>query len=79
MSASTLLRRASAAAAAATATGSGARLSTRVGFEELTAGADPEQLEFMKEMIVQVDERDNVLGPITKKDGAKMLVVCSGG
>jgi hypothetical protein len=41
----------------------------RVTFEELTAGADAEQLQFMKEQIVQVDERDNVVGPISKKDG----------
>lgn len=41
----------------------------RVTFEQLTAGADAEQLEFMKEQIVQVDELDNVVGPISKKDG----------
>lgn len=41
----------------------------RVTFEELTAGADAEQLEFMKEQVVQVDELDNVVGPISKKDG----------
>ncbi|KAE8979640.1 hypothetical protein PR003_g25399 [Phytophthora rubi] len=40
----------------------------RVTFEELTAGADAEQLEFMKEQVVQVDELDNVVGPISKKD-----------
>ncbi|ETP51117.1 isopentenyl-diphosphate delta-isomerase [Phytophthora nicotianae P10297] len=40
----------------------------RVTFEELTAGADAEQLQFMKEQIVQVDEQDNVVGPISKKD-----------
>uniref|UniRef100_H3GV87 isopentenyl-diphosphate Delta-isomerase n=1 Tax=Phytophthora ramorum TaxID=164328 RepID=H3GV87_PHYRM len=40
----------------------------RVTFEELTAGADAEQLEFMKEQIVQVDEQDAVQGPISKKD-----------
>ncbi|KAF4317149.1 hypothetical protein BBO99_00007829 [Phytophthora kernoviae] len=40
----------------------------RVTFEELTAGADAEQLQFMKEQIVQVDEKDAVLGPISKKD-----------
>ncbi|KAG7399365.1 isopentenyl-diphosphate delta-isomerase idi1 [Phytophthora boehmeriae] len=40
----------------------------RVTFEELTAGADAEQLQFMKEQIVRVDERDAVLGPISKKD-----------
>ncbi|KAJ8571208.1 hypothetical protein ON010_g5625 [Phytophthora cinnamomi] len=41
----------------------------RLTFEELTAGADAEQLEFMKEQIVQVDEQDNIVGPISKKDG----------
>ncbi|POM71381.1 Isopentenyl-diphosphate delta-isomerase [Phytophthora palmivora] len=47
-----------------------AALSTagRVTFEELTAGADVEQLEFMKEQIVQVNEQDSVVGPISKKD-----------
>ncbi|KAF1336543.1 Isopentenyl-diphosphate delta-isomerase, partial [Globisporangium splendens] len=40
----------------------------RRNFEDLTAGADAEQLEFMKEMVIQVDEQDRVLGPITKKD-----------
>jgi hypothetical protein len=42
----------------------------RATFEDLTAGADDEQLAFMKEMIIQVDEADNVIGPVTKKDGA---------
>ncbi|DAZ98528.1 TPA: hypothetical protein N0F65_007027 [Lagenidium giganteum] len=40
----------------------------RASFEDLTASADPEQLEFMQEMVIQVDEQDNVLGPMTKKD-----------
>lgn len=42
----------------------------RLTFEDLTAGADEEQLEFMKEMVIQVDDQDRVIGPITKKDGA---------
>jgi hypothetical protein len=42
--------------------------STSSAYEQVTAGADVEQLEFMKEMIIQVDEQDNVIGPITKKD-----------
>jgi len=50
--------------------GSGAR---RMQFEELTAGADGSQLEFMKERIIQVDTRDQVVGPISKKDGAWRL------
>lgn len=49
---------------------SSAASTSRLAFEELTAGADEEQLEFMKEMVIQVDERDRVLGPITKKDCA---------
>lgn len=49
---------------------------SRLAFEELTAGADEEQLEFMKEMVIQVDERDRVLGPITKKDCACAFVGC---
>ncbi|RMX65655.1 hypothetical protein DD238_006933 [Peronospora effusa] len=40
----------------------------RVTFDEVTAGADVKQLEFMKEQIVQVDEQDYVVGPISKKD-----------
>ncbi|KAI9917668.1 hypothetical protein PsorP6_012401 [Peronosclerospora sorghi] len=40
----------------------------RMAFDELTAGADADQLEFMKEQVVQVDELDNVIGPISKKD-----------
>ncbi|TMW69499.1 hypothetical protein Poli38472_001655 [Pythium oligandrum] len=43
-------------------------LASRASFEELTAGADSAQLEFMKEMIIQVDTQDNVIGPVTKKD-----------
>lgn len=27
-----------------------------------------EQLEFMKEIIIQVDEQDQIIGPISKKD-----------
>ncbi|KAJ0394488.1 hypothetical protein ATCC90586_009142 [Pythium insidiosum] len=40
----------------------------RASFEELTAGSDAEQLEFMKEMIIEVDAKDNVVGPVTKRD-----------
>lgn len=69
MSALTLLRR-TMSPLVGPAASSGARQSSRTTFEALTAGADAEQLEFMKEMIVQVDEHDTVLGPITKKDGA---------
>ncbi|RLN97928.1 hypothetical protein BBJ28_00013335 [Nothophytophthora sp. Chile5] len=47
----------------------------RVGFEELTADADAEQLQFMKEEIVQVDETDAVLGPISKKDGTQPCTI----
>ncbi|GLE03364.1 hypothetical protein PINS_up012254 [Pythium insidiosum] len=40
----------------------------RASFEELTAGSDAEQLEFMKEMIIEVDAEDNAIGPVTKRD-----------
>lgn len=45
-------------------------MTTSKTYEELTAEADQEQLEFMKEMVIQVDEQDNVVGPLSKKDGA---------
>lgn len=41
---------------------------SRMTFEDLTVGANAEQLHLMKEKIVQVDEQDNVVGPISKKD-----------
>ncbi|CAI5710831.1 unnamed protein product [Peronospora destructor] len=40
----------------------------RMTFDEVTAGADAKQLDFMNEQIVQVDEQDYVVGPISKKD-----------
>uniref|UniRef100_A0AAV1VNB1 isopentenyl-diphosphate Delta-isomerase n=1 Tax=Peronospora matthiolae TaxID=2874970 RepID=A0AAV1VNB1_9STRA len=40
----------------------------RATFEEITDKADSEQLELMKEQIVQVNEQDKVVGPISKKN-----------
>ena len=45
------------------------RMAGRLTFDEATAGADAKQLEFMKEQIVQVNEQDYIVGPISKKDG----------
>ena len=41
----------------------------RATFEEITEKADAEQLELMKEQIVQVNEQDKMVGPISKKNG----------
>ncbi|CAI5724779.1 unnamed protein product [Hyaloperonospora brassicae] len=52
-----------------TRTGASAtRMLSRVTFEEMAVNADAEQLKLMEEQIVQVDEQDEIVGPISKKD-----------
>lgn len=41
----------------------------RSSFDEVIGNADTTQLQLMKEMCIQVDEKDNIIGPISKKDG----------
>ncbi|CCI48049.1 unnamed protein product [Albugo candida] len=40
----------------------------RSSFDEVIGNADTTQLQLMKEMCIQVDEKDNIIGPISKKD-----------
>ena len=59
-----------------TRTGASAiRMMGRTTFEEMAVNADAEQLKLMEEQIVQVDEQDEIVGPISKKDGTAGTVL----
>lgn len=47
----------------------------RLSFEKVVGNADMTQVRLMKERCIQVDEKDRVVGPVSKKYG-ELFSIC---